>query len=445
MTDKKTIKADPSKTFFIDILTRDISLKDCILDLIDNSIDSLVQNFKLNIMNTLLGKDSNNETKYLSKAVINVDFTSNNFIISDNCAGISIESASSDVFKFGSDKSDLQQESNGLSVYGIGMKRAIFKIGKIINIESTTTDENFTVDIDVIKWQNDLNNWKFEFTSTKKGIFKNTGTKISITKVNEDIKRKLGLKSFEYELIEKIKSTYSLFISKGLQINVNGIKVPSHLPTISHSDDLRPAVKKFNYKDVDILIMVGLSEFTDKYTKGGWYVFCNGRMVLESDQTQTTGWGRKLPKFHSKYNHFIGYTYFQSKNVYKLPWKTSKDNIETESEVYQFALNHMAVNGKLVTNFLNKIYPSEASAKDVIEKTVYQKAKSKSIENISSENSDFTVNLDVIELPDMVTISYSKPKDKVLAIAKHLGNKKLSFKEVGSMTFDYYYSMEIDY
>ena len=33
------IEGNPTKTFFIDMITRDISIKDAIIDLLDNSID----------------------------------------------------------------------------------------------------------------------------------------------------------------------------------------------------------------------------------------------------------------------------------------------------------------------------------------------------------------------------------------------------------------------
>lgn len=38
-TEKVIIDATPTKQLFIDILTRDLSLRACILDLIDNSVD----------------------------------------------------------------------------------------------------------------------------------------------------------------------------------------------------------------------------------------------------------------------------------------------------------------------------------------------------------------------------------------------------------------------
>ncbi|MEL6260324.1 MAG: hypothetical protein AAFR12_04585 [Cyanobacteria bacterium J06626_6] len=36
-----SINAAPTKTFFVDMLTRDIDLKDAILDLLDNCIDGI--------------------------------------------------------------------------------------------------------------------------------------------------------------------------------------------------------------------------------------------------------------------------------------------------------------------------------------------------------------------------------------------------------------------
>jgi hypothetical protein len=45
-------RAYPTKEFFIEMFTRDISLEDCILDLIDNSIDSLIRARKIDIEKT---------------------------------------------------------------------------------------------------------------------------------------------------------------------------------------------------------------------------------------------------------------------------------------------------------------------------------------------------------------------------------------------------------
>ena len=43
--------AYPKKKFFVDMFTRDISLEDCLLDLIDNSIDGLIRSKQLDTRN----------------------------------------------------------------------------------------------------------------------------------------------------------------------------------------------------------------------------------------------------------------------------------------------------------------------------------------------------------------------------------------------------------
>ncbi|WP_072395132.1 hypothetical protein [Hyphomicrobium sp. CS1GBMeth3] len=39
MAQPKKVDANPTKAFFVRMITRDIALEDCVLDLIDNSID----------------------------------------------------------------------------------------------------------------------------------------------------------------------------------------------------------------------------------------------------------------------------------------------------------------------------------------------------------------------------------------------------------------------
>jgi hypothetical protein len=48
--------AQPSKSFFIDMLTKDIALSVCILDLMDNSIHSLIADSDLDVSEHLIGR-----------------------------------------------------------------------------------------------------------------------------------------------------------------------------------------------------------------------------------------------------------------------------------------------------------------------------------------------------------------------------------------------------
>ena len=134
-------KTEPSKQFFVDMLTRDISLYDAILDLIDNSLDGVARL-------TQSASDPDYTDRY-----VYIEFDESQFSISDNCGGIPYQVALDSAFAMGrpNDKPD----DNGLpaiGVYGIGMKRAIFKIGrsaKIISRSFKTSQMDERVDFAV--------------------------------------------------------------------------------------------------------------------------------------------------------------------------------------------------------------------------------------------------------------------------------------------------------
>ena len=53
----KYASAEVRKQFFIDMFTRDISLEDCVLDLIDNSIDSYLLKHQIPISRLIFGPE----------------------------------------------------------------------------------------------------------------------------------------------------------------------------------------------------------------------------------------------------------------------------------------------------------------------------------------------------------------------------------------------------
>ena len=181
---KNIIKADPSKAFFIEMLTRDISLEECILDLADNSIHNLIREKDLDVMQILLGKSPSTEDVTSS---VTINISPKEFCIEDTCGGITIEDAREEVFLFGSPRKE--RKHTGLGVYGIGMKRAFFKLGRNIIVESRTNNEEFRVDINVDEWE-EKGEWEFEFTYARK-ISKNgrkPGTTITVTGLNPSVR-----------------------------------------------------------------------------------------------------------------------------------------------------------------------------------------------------------------------------------------------------------------
>jgi hypothetical protein len=185
----KLANAYPRKHFFFEMFTRDISLEDCILDLIDNSIDGLVRSKNIDITSSILnggGQPANLPPGKLPR--IDVSYSEKEFSIKDTCGGINRKYALEEVFNFGHAAG---ATGGALGVYGIGLKRAIFKIGNHFEMESKTAKEGFTVDLDVKKWSEqdeDLDDWRIPLTfSSGSDSEAKAGTKIQITELRPEV------------------------------------------------------------------------------------------------------------------------------------------------------------------------------------------------------------------------------------------------------------------
>ncbi|MEM6867745.1 MAG: ATP-binding protein, partial [Cyanobacteria bacterium P01_C01_bin.121] len=130
------INASPTKNFFVDMLTRDIDLKDAILDLLDNCIDG--------IQRTL--RDTDLPERPYEGFWANIEISEDSFKIEDNCGGIPLEVAERYAFRMGKPKGISDDDDIfTIGTYGIGMKRAIFKMGQSAEVYSQTDDDAFKV------------------------------------------------------------------------------------------------------------------------------------------------------------------------------------------------------------------------------------------------------------------------------------------------------------
>jgi len=59
--------ASPEKHLFLEMFIRDLSLEDSILDLIDNSIDSLIKQRNINVSEALVPIENNGQTESTTK------------------------------------------------------------------------------------------------------------------------------------------------------------------------------------------------------------------------------------------------------------------------------------------------------------------------------------------------------------------------------------------
>ncbi len=134
---KETVHATPTKRFFVDMLTRDIELHDAILDLLDNCVDGILRSQRTKAKSDLPYEG------FWAK----ITFNQKKFQIVDNCGGIPLDLAKKYAFMMGRPKEEDDSDIPTVGMYGIGMKRAIFKIGSSSRVVSQTNDHCFEVSI----------------------------------------------------------------------------------------------------------------------------------------------------------------------------------------------------------------------------------------------------------------------------------------------------------
>jgi len=169
------ILATPTKRFFVEMLTRDIDLDEAILDLLDNCVDGVL---RVNGYHPEVGRPYRNYGAQLK-------FTGQEFVISDNCGGIP-EDIITTAFLLG--RPFGMREDNDVptvGLYGIGMKRAIFKLGRECTVISRGKRSGFSVTFPE-KWFTSEKEWGLEVAAVP-GDPKNPGTTITVRRLHEEI------------------------------------------------------------------------------------------------------------------------------------------------------------------------------------------------------------------------------------------------------------------
>lgn len=434
------IDASPSKEFFISMITRDITVVDSILDLVDNAVDKIIERTSINVMAKVL---EGSKVNSLKGSRISVEVSESTFEITDNSGGISVTEARESAFRFGNPSE--RGASRGLSVYGIGMKRAFFKLGNHISMESRTPEDFFRVEIPVQAWERE-DHWDFRFAAHGKNVDPSsvTGTRIRITELHGEVANQFAELSFRQRLCDRIAITYSLFLKAGLLIEVNGRRLNPTLPVFA-TDLITPARRRFELDGVDILVLAGVTPRTDR-TQRGWYAFCNGRMVAEADKTALTGWGRgDYPQWHTKYGHFLGFVAFTSEDVRRLPWTTTKRGLVEDLAAYREAVREMQTQGRPVLDFLNRLYPGDVDADIMLQREVMGGSHSSAMDSLPKTDSAFRVKrLERIEEKDpIVNVQFRRKNSDLERIRKYfpkLANSGAG--KIASYALDYFMNRE---
>lgn len=445
MTKIGTASANPTRAFFVRMLTRDITLTDCILDLVDNSIDGA---WDLEGGRPLTLKDETD----LSKYKIQISFSESDFSISDNCGGISLDDAAEYAFTFGRSE-EAEAESYSIGIYGIGMKRAVFKIGRKILMRSTHDQrgsEPFKVPIDVDKWlsRQDKEDWDFDIDADKP--LPEPGVSISVSDLNENTAAEFSNPEFEKLLIRTLSRDYSIHLHRGLKIFVNGKQVDGWSIKLRTGADFAPMrdtyIDHANGDEVHVEVLAGMAapppddlepseKRRDFELRSGWYVVCNGRVVVAADKSTLTGWGTGgWPKWHPQYSGFLGIVLFSAENAAALPLTTTKRSVDSTQPIYRRALSLMHKPASKWIEYTNarkvqreKAHSSEKATKNV---SIFEVEPSKEARLPKFESK---------AREPVANIAYQMPKRKVRALAEALGNVGLAYRDVGIKSFDLAY------
>jgi hypothetical protein len=350
----------PTKEFFMEMLTRDIQLNDAILDLLDNCLDGVLRQKG--------AQAKKSDPMYYSGYSAEIEITADSFSMQDNCGGIPIQLAEQYAFRMGRGSEGTNDGLPTVGIYGIGMKRAIFKIGKSAIVETNNKDDHYRVIIEDTWVQSDK--WDFPIEELQSDIIQ--GTKITVDKLNEEISgiwdTSEKIEAFVSELVKAIRESYSLIIEKGFSIRVND-KVVGALPTelLIDKDGIKPYIYKANMGSVSVNLVIGfyapissdedideINESKRSSPEAGWTVVCNDRVVLYNDKSYLSGWGvAGVPSYHTQFIGIRGIVFFESDNPKELPMTTTKRGIDLSSEVYAATKNKMMEGLKLFTGYTN--------------------------------------------------------------------------------------------
>ena len=175
-----TVDATPVKSFFVDMLTRDIELVDAILDLLDNCVDGILR---------VKGDYSDQTPTPYEDFEAEIKFDASSFSISDNCGGIPW-SLHDYAFRMGKDAENRDSDLPTVGVYGIGMKRAIFKIGRQCLISTQNKEDCYGVEI-TPEWIEQSDNWDLPVSESPQRE-KEDGTTIVIDELHQGIATRFG-------------------------------------------------------------------------------------------------------------------------------------------------------------------------------------------------------------------------------------------------------------
>ncbi|HEX5751045.1 MAG TPA: ATP-binding protein [Archangium sp.] len=458
---KDKAQASPTKQFFVSMLTRDISLDDAILDLVDNCLDGALR------------LANGNEVDY-AKHFVKIKLAKDQFSIEDNCGGIPRDVAINYAFKMGREPDDdRDSDTETIGMYGVGMKRAIFKMGKDALVRTRHGDDTFEVPI-TSEWL-EAKNWDplpiNEPTKASEKLSQ-LGTRIVVKELYEGVARHFENEAFENKVRTAISEHFTMFLQWGLRVELNDKPVePVRVEVLvsKREDGPAPFVFRKTIDGVVVSITVGRNtsralgneddddagfERDRSSATAGWTVLCNDRAVIVGDKSRLTGWGDGIPLYHPQFAIITGIIEFRSKHADKLPVTTTKRALDTSSNVWLESLVKMKEGMRVWIDYTNQ-WKNQASSEQQqarhwedarpmpLRKAIEAVAQRKTAKKSDDEGVEFNPKKNKVlpepsnKMPSSRRVTFSKPAEEIRIVGKALlDDENARPGDVGEKCFD---------
>ncbi|MGW0772692.1 ATP-binding protein [Streptomyces sp. NPDC002835] len=443
------VEASPEKRFFIAMLVKDIELLPAILDLVDNSVDGARR---------LRGDGTYDGLQ------VRLTVSADRFEIEDNCGGIPLDVARNYAFRFGRPES-VKGTPGSVGQFGVGMKRALFKLGGHFRVDSKSDGSDFSLSVDVDEWaQHTSPDWTFTLSHVdedyKPARDELPGTRIIVSKLHDTVAEDFASSQTIGNLRYQLRLRHREAMDRGMRIVLQGEAVTPFVPQLQQSEVVRPLFRQLtvseDQKAVNVKIYAGVSEAAGpeeddqaeefpRERDAGWYVFCNNRLLIAADRTTLTGWGDGLPVYHPQYRRFRGYVFIDSAYNELLPWNTTKTGVDQDSRVWRRIASEVKQAGHEVVQMLNRVKSERQNAEMPDDRPIAQalsRAPAVRLRDIRpSARFAYPAPREPALRPNMRKIQYSVDKKRYDAVADALNTSAVA--EVGRQTFDFFYRNQV--
>lgn len=353
MADDISILQGVDPNYLQNTLIKDITPLEAIYDLLDNSVDAAREKV---VESNLVGLDEYGLPEDYSGYRIRLRVGRNSIILSDNCTGIDEKTLTKQAFVTGF----VSSHKYGIGGFGIGLKRALFRLGAKYTLLTDTGHFSASMRFD----KSQLSQSESRMSARRRASSGRVRILLHIAELERGVSHEFGARDKVDFVVKSLSRRYGLFLRKGLRISVNGRHVPPFGPKIRKSGPVAAQTSNTTAENgVKIYVDSGMHEayrlkkesgsarnasLTDQY---GWYFVCNDRIVKIASREKELGW---KTNWHQEYYGFVGWVRFVAEDPADLPWDTKKTLIDPNSigfraisgDLQSFAENYKKSNKK---------------------------------------------------------------------------------------------------